>query len=81
MQSKEVQPQARGSKVLLGEQGLHSICVVAFSVERDGNKTGGDRMFLGLSASSNPGVSVVTWGVEKDEPGHKNIDRNICLHS
>ena len=54
---------------------------VAFSVERDGNKTGGDRMFLGLSASSNPGVSVVTWGVEKGEPGHKNIDRNICLHS
>ena len=35
---------------------------MAFSVERDGNKTGGDRMFLGLSASSNPGVSVVTWG-------------------
>ena len=54
---------------------------MAFSVERDGNKNGGDRMFLGLSASSNPGVSVVTWGVEKDEPGHKNIDRNICLHS
>ena len=56
------------------------IVSVAFSVERDGNKTVEDRMFLGLSASSNPGVPVVIWGVEKDEPGRKNIEKNICLH-
>ena len=49
-------------------------------MERDGNKTVEDRMFLGLSASSNPGVPVVIWGVEKDEPGRKNIEKNICLH-
>ena len=54
---------------------------VAFSVERDGNKTVGDRMFLGLSFSSNPGVPVVTGGVGKDEPGCQNIERNIRLYS
>ena len=56
------------------------IVFVAFSVETDGNKTVEDRMFLGLFASSNPGVPVVIWGVEKDEPGRKNIEKNICLH-
>ena len=40
---------------------------LSFSGE-EGSKTLVDKMFLGLSTSSNLGVPVVTWGVEDDEP-------------